>query len=57
MEAPAEAKPWKDYRPILVTEQRTKQGLEFMQEHSVALNRAESIYMEFLQKSLLLLLG
>ncbi|MCB1662485.1 MAG: lytic murein transglycosylase B [Pseudomonadales bacterium] len=44
MEAPAEAKPWKDYRPILVTEQRTKQGLEFMQEHSVALNRAESIY-------------
>ena len=44
MTSPAEAKPWKDYRPILVTEQRIQQGRVFMKEHAVALERAAAIY-------------
>ena len=44
MTSPAEAKPWRDYRPILVTEQRVKQGKAFMREHITALERAEAIY-------------
>lgn len=44
MTSPAEAKPWKEYRPILVTEQRTKQGLKFMRENRAALARAEAAY-------------
>ncbi|MCF7982431.1 MAG: lytic murein transglycosylase B [Pseudomonadales bacterium] len=44
MTSPAEAKPWKDYRSILVTEQRAKQGIEFMKEHGADLDRAESVY-------------
>lgn len=41
MTSPAEAKPWKEYRPILVTKQRTEQGISFLQEHHEALARAE----------------
>lgn len=44
MTSPAEAKPWKDYRPILVTQQRAKQGQAFYRENRVALERAESLY-------------
>lgn len=44
MTSPAEAKPWKDYRPILVTQQRAKQGQAFFRENRVALERAESLY-------------
>lgn len=39
--SPAEAKPWKDYRPILVTQKRTEQGIGFMKENREALERAE----------------
>ena len=39
---PAEAKPWKDYRKILVTEKRMTQGVEFWQENEAALARAEA---------------
>ncbi len=42
MTSPAEAKPWKDYRPILVTQLRTEQGIGFFQEHRQALERAEA---------------
>ncbi len=41
MTSPAEAKPWKDYRPILVTQKRTEQGIGFMKENREALERAE----------------
>ncbi len=44
MTSPAEAKPWRDYRPILVTEQRVKQGDVFMRKHIAALERAEDMY-------------
>jgi membrane-bound lytic murein transglycosylase B len=30
---PAEAKPWKDYRPIFVTDKRIKDGIAFYREH------------------------
>lgn len=42
--SPAEAKPWREYRPILVTEQRTKQGVAFMRENRETLVRAEQTY-------------
>ncbi|MDC3332647.1 lytic murein transglycosylase B [bacterium] len=39
---PAEkTKTWKDYRKIFVTETRTKQGKQFMQEYKTTLARAE----------------
>lgn len=41
MDAPAEGKPWKDYRPIFVTAERAKGGKEFMAEHRDILLRAE----------------
>lgn len=44
MTSPAEAKPWKDYRPILVSPQRVKQGVAFMQTHRKTLQRAEQVY-------------
>lgn len=44
MDSPAEAKPWKDYRNILVTPQRTKQGVEFLEKYGEALLRAESVF-------------
>ncbi|MEH6358542.1 MAG: lytic murein transglycosylase B [Pseudomonadales bacterium] len=41
MDAPAEGKPWKDYRPIFVTAKRAKGGREFMASHRETLLRAE----------------
>ncbi|WP_432706413.1 lytic murein transglycosylase B [Azotobacter salinestris] len=42
---PAErAKPWKEYRPIFITEARVARGLDFWREHEEALARAEQEY-------------
>jgi len=41
---PYEGKPWFKYRPIFVTEKRIKRGLQFWQENSEALQRAEKKY-------------
>lgn len=41
MNAPAEGKPWKDYRPIFVTTKRANGGRDFMASHREALLRAE----------------
>lgn len=42
MTRPAEARPWKDYRPIFVTEQRINDGLKFWREHREVLTEAQS---------------
>ncbi|MBV8158885.1 MAG: lytic murein transglycosylase, partial [Dyella sp.] len=34
---PAEAKPWKDYRPIFITPQRINDGIAFYREHRTLL--------------------
>jgi len=39
--SPAEARPWKDYRPIFITEQRVRRGQRFMEEQAESLARAE----------------
>lgn len=39
--SPAEARPWKDYRPIFVTEQRIQGGRDFMNAQGKWLERAE----------------
>ncbi|MCF6282204.1 MAG: lytic murein transglycosylase B [Candidatus Polarisedimenticolaceae bacterium] len=44
MNRPAEAKPWRDYRPIFVTNSRAKQGIEFWQANEKLLNAAEEKY-------------
>jgi membrane-bound lytic murein transglycosylase B len=42
---PAEkVKPWKDYRPIFITEARVARGVEFWKQHQAALARAEQEY-------------
>ncbi len=41
---PAEGKPWHQYRPIFVTESRTKQGVEFWNGNRELLERAEETY-------------
>ena len=42
---PAErVKPWKDYRPIFVTDGRIKNGVAFWNQHAEALARAEKEY-------------
>jgi membrane-bound lytic murein transglycosylase B len=41
---PAESKPWYQYRPIFVTEQRINAGVTFWQENSELLARAEAQY-------------
>lgn len=42
---PAErTKPWKDYRPIFMTEARIAQGVAFWRQHQAALARAEQEY-------------
>lgn len=41
---PYESKPWYQYRPIFVTQKRTKRGLEFWQANSETLVRAEKEY-------------
>lgn len=38
---PAEAKPWKDYRPIFLNPERITQGRAFMAEHAETLARIE----------------
>ncbi|MCU1715599.1 lytic murein transglycosylase B [Pseudomonas sp. 5P_3.1_Bac2] len=42
---PAEkVKPWKDYRPIFITDTRIQRGVEFWQKNQEALQRAEAEY-------------
>lgn len=42
---PAEkVKPWKDYRPIFITEARISKGVDFWSQHADALARAEKEY-------------
>jgi membrane-bound lytic murein transglycosylase B len=42
---PAErVKPWKEYRPIFITDARIAQGVEFWDQHAEALARAEREY-------------
>jgi membrane-bound lytic murein transglycosylase B len=42
---PAEkAKPWKDYRPIFITDKRISKGVEFWKQHEATLARAEAEY-------------
>lgn len=42
---PAErVKPWKEYRPIFLTDSRVAQGVDFWRENEAALARAESEY-------------
>lgn len=38
---PAEAKPWKEYRPIFVTERRIDDGVAFLDANAALLNRVE----------------
>jgi len=38
---PAEAKPWKSYRPIFITDARINGGRKFMAEHRVELQRVQ----------------
>ena len=42
MTRPAEAKPWKDYRPIFVTDRRIDDGVAFLEENSALLARIEA---------------
>lgn len=44
MSRPAEAKPWKDYRPIFVTDARISAGRAFLAEHREALEKVEAQY-------------
>lgn len=44
MSRPAEAKPWRDYRPIFITQARIDGGREFLAQHRDALARAEATY-------------
>lgn len=42
---PAEkVKPWKDYRPIFITDKRISQGVEFWKHNQAALEKAEAEY-------------
>ncbi|MBW7013820.1 lytic murein transglycosylase B [Pseudomonas sp. N040] len=42
---PAEkVKPWKEYRPIFITDARISKGVTFWQQHATALARAEAEY-------------
>ena len=41
---PAEAKPWKDYRPIFVTEQRISDGIAFYRAHRALIERIGQQY-------------
>jgi membrane-bound lytic murein transglycosylase B len=44
MSKPAEAKPWRDYRPIFITQARIDGGRAFLAEHRDELARAEAKY-------------
>ena len=41
---PAEAKPWKQYRPIFITSRRINNGVDFWKKHADLLARAEKHY-------------
>jgi membrane-bound lytic murein transglycosylase B len=41
---PAEGKPWYQYRPIFITEQRIDDGVQFWDENQALLEKAEEIY-------------
>lgn len=42
---PAEkVKPWKEYRPIFITDARISRGVEFWKQHQAALEKAEAEY-------------
>jgi membrane-bound lytic murein transglycosylase B len=41
---PAEAKPWKDYRPIFLTDQRVDNGVAFYREHRALLEQIGKQY-------------
>lgn len=41
---PAESKPWKDYRPIFMTDDRIQKGIAFWKQHAELLQRAETQY-------------
>ncbi|MGE0278032.1 MAG: lytic murein transglycosylase B [Nitrospiraceae bacterium] len=41
---PAESKPWYKYRPIFLTPERIRLGVEFMAANGTALARAEEVY-------------
>ena len=41
---PAEAKPWRDYRPIFLTEKRVAGGVGFWRTHRTTLERAEQSF-------------
>lgn len=41
---PAEGKPWKDYRPIFVTDKRINDGIAFYREHRALLDRIGKKY-------------
>ena len=40
MTRPAEGKPWHEYRPIFVTDKRTRGGVEFWRENEALIGRA-----------------
>lgn len=42
MSRPAEAKPWRDYRPIFISDQRINGGKAFLAKHREALERVEA---------------
>lgn len=44
MSRPAEAKPWRDYRPIFIQQSRIDAGRAFLARHRAALQRAEDRY-------------
>ncbi|HOV95191.1 MAG: lytic murein transglycosylase B [Proteobacteria bacterium] len=44
MARPAEAKPWRDYRPIFIQPSRIEAGRAFLEKNRVALQRAEDQY-------------
>ncbi|MBN8262357.1 MAG: lytic murein transglycosylase B [Xanthomonadales bacterium] len=44
MSRPAEAKPWRDYRPIFIQPKRIEDGRAFLATHRDALQRAEDRY-------------
>lgn len=44
MSKPAEAKPWRDYRPIFITQSRIDGGRAFLAQHRDGLARAEARY-------------
>ena len=44
MARPAEAKPWRDYRPIFVTQQRIDGGRAFLAQHRDSLAKVEADY-------------